>query len=210
LPETLPVTVVIRDHFSDQACDHVISTWTGADKMNRLSVFVFLCLFSVFSGSAFAYSLSDTDNEIVKLGREQLEIPDEIDLEFEELERFTYALHHHRVILSEITARLLLEQEDRASLIKEMVERNEAVFSRYQIDAQRVGVLELVLFKIPEMTDYIKLIARSIDPDIIKRSRMPKTEKDLLFLLEGKVSYSVSEAIDSMKSELKQANISAS
>jgi hypothetical protein len=39
---------------------------------------------------------------------------------------------------------------------------------------------------------------------------MPKTEKDLLFLLEGKVSYSVSEAIDSMKSELKQANISAS
>lgn len=167
------------------------------------AIFVYLIVL-LSSNSAFAYSQSDEDNEIIRLGREQLEMPETIDLDFDELSRFTKALYHHRVVLSEITARLFLEQEDRVALIKEMVERNNVIFERYNIEAERVAILERVLFEIPELTDYIKYVAQSIDPEVIKRSKMPKTEDDLRFLLEGKVGYSVNDALKSIQKVIGQ------
>lgn len=168
---------------------------------------LFLATLMIFgSNFTFALSQSGEDNELIKLGRQQLEMPETIDLDFDELSRFTKALYHHRVVLSEITARLFLEKEDRVSLLEEMVERNNVIFERYNIEAERVAILERVLFKIPEMTDYIKYVAQSIDPEIIKRSKMPKTEEDLRFILEGKVGYSVNEALKSIKNVIGQTS----
>ncbi|WP_342632721.1 hypothetical protein [Marinobacter alkaliphilus] len=155
-----------------------------------------LFFFSPLVASALSYA----DNELIELGREQISVPSEIDLDFDELTRFVWALFEHRNVLSEITARLAVGVEDRVDLIEEMTERNEKVFSKYNLSAERVAILERVLFEIPEMMDYIELIAMDLPRDIRSNAKIPSSYDEVIKRLDGVVTYNVKAAIEEQMS----------
>ncbi|WP_145840216.1 hypothetical protein [Marinobacter sp. P4B1] len=164
-----------------------------------------LTVFLIFPPISIAYTLSDADNKLIELGREQITVPSEIDLDLDELTRFVGALFEHRNVLSEITARMAVGKEDRVALVEEMVDRNKKVFAKYQITAERVAILEHILFQIPEMTDYIEAIAMELPQDVRKNAAIPESFQDVIDRLEGVVDYNVRAAIQEQLSTTSSA-----